>query len=152
MSPINLISLLMKISFNWHCTLKSLFFLYNYYFSYYDIMILRLLHIYLYIYYFYCYAFYGTKHNVLILEPGNYNYSNNNTSHIEEIHIIHDIFSINAGGSDKKILYPMVNYFIGKVENMQMIDLLTLVRIQTILTGQNMSSINLIHSSNENIT
>ena len=39
---------------------------------------------------------------VLILEPGNYNYSNNNTSHIEEIHIIHDIFSINAGGSDKK--------------------------------------------------
>ena len=149
MSSINLIYLLMKISFNWHCTLKSMFLIYNYYFSYYNIMILRSLHIYLYIYYFYCYAFYCSKQSVFILESGNFNCSNNTTAHNEEIHINHDICSINAGGLIKKILYPMVNYFNGKVENMQMIDLLTLVRIQITLTGQNMTSVNLIYSSHE---
>lgn len=152
MSSINLIYLLMKILFNWHCTLKTLFFLYNDYFSYYSFMILRLLHTSLYNYYFYCYAFYCTKQSVFIHESGNHNCSNNNTSHNDEIYINHDICPFNAGDLIKKVFYPIANHFIGKVENMQMIGLLTLFIIQTTLTGQNISSINLIHSSNENIT
>ena len=102
-------------------------------------MILRSLHIYLYIYYFYCYAFYCSKQSVFILESGNFNCSNNTTAHNEEIHINHDICSINAGGLIKKILYPMVNYFNGKVEYIQVIGLLIMVKLQITLTGQYMS-------------
>ena len=153
MLSIRLLYFLMKILFDCYCTLKSLSLPYYYYLSYYNIiMMLMLLHKSLFNYYFYYYIFCCSKHSVFIHEPVRYRYIYVNISHNEEIHLNLDICYINAGGEGSKIFYPIDNQFTGKVERMQMINLLTLVRIQTILPGFYMFSTNLIYYANENIT
>ena len=113
--------------------------------TFYYIVYLWLVYKSLFNYYCYCHAFYCTKDMVAVQKSNRCNCINCN----EEKHKNPDICFINVFN---KMFSPTVNKFICKLECLQEIGLLTLVKIQSILPGQCMSPINLIYFSNEHIT
>ena len=146
----------MKILPNWnHCVSQLLSYLYNHYYYYYS-MYIRLLYNLIFNYYYHDYAINYAKRIRFVSESGSNTHFavtityNKKTKTKLKI----DICFMNTEGIQKtnkqenKTFCPTFNQFIGTFEYKQVIGLITLVKIQIILTGQHMPSNTLAYFCN----